>query len=63
MAHLEYAASLARGRELGGLDGLLGHLLNDVNSDEGRALNVGLIEQKEGFGARACVHDFYELSL
>jgi Acetyltransferase (GNAT) domain len=75
VAHLQYAASSAKGREVGALDALFVHLLSDVycgkaffdfgmsNSEEGRELNVGLIEQKEGFGARACVHDFYELRL
>jgi len=33
------------------------------NENNGRYLNVGLINQKEGFGARAVVHDFYELKI
>jgi hypothetical protein len=31
--------------------------------NEGMRLNEGLMSNKEGFGARAVVHDFYELSL
>ena len=33
------------------------------NEQEGKVLNLGLIQQKEGFGARAVVHDFYSLDL
>jgi len=31
--------------------------------NNGRILNKGLIAQKEGFGARAYVHDFYEIKI
>jgi hypothetical protein len=31
--------------------------------DNGRSLNLGLIRNKESYGARATVHDFYELDL
>ena len=31
------------------------------NEDGGRYLNRGLAAQKEGFGGRAVVHDFYEV--
>ena len=34
-----------------------------IKKNEGRFLNAGLIAQKEGFGARAVVHDFYELEI
>lgn len=33
------------------------------NENDGRYLNLGLIEQKEGFGARTVVHDFYRLTV
>ena len=33
------------------------------NESEGRYLNKGLIDQKEGFGARAVVHDHYLINL
>jgi hypothetical protein len=75
VAHAQYIASSRRGRELGALDQLFLHLLQGYfaqkqffdfgisNEQHGRALNRGLIEQKEGFGARAVVHDFYRLEL
>ncbi len=31
--------------------------------DNGRTLNASLIQNKESYGARATVYDFYELSL
>ena len=34
-----------------------------ANEDEGWWLNEGLITQKEGFGGRAVVHEFYRLDL
>ena len=33
------------------------------NEGNGKILNLGLISQKEGFGAKAVVHDFYEICL
>lgn len=75
VAHVQYIASSQRGREIGALDALFLHLLEEVfadkpffdfgisNEHQGRVLNSGLIEQKEGFGARAVVHDFYELEI
>jgi hypothetical protein len=75
VAHAQYIASSERGRELGALDRLFIFLLDDAfadkqffdfgisNEGEGRILNLGLIKQKEGFGARAVVHDFYSMDL
>ncbi|MEX3954868.1 GNAT family N-acetyltransferase [Trinickia sp. EG282A] len=75
VAHVQYISSSERGREIGALDLLFSTLMdNDYavlpyfdfgisNEDEGRRLNVGLVEQKEGFGARAVVHDHYELDV
>ena len=75
VAHVQYIASSIRGREVGALDLLFNHLIESVfqekmffdfgisNEHEGKLLNRGLIEQKEGFGARAVVHDFYTLDL
>jgi hypothetical protein len=31
--------------------------------DEGRKLNAGLIQNKESYGARATVYDFYEVNV
>jgi hypothetical protein len=75
VAHVQYVASGERGREMGALDKLFLHLLEvtyaakaffdfgSSNEQEGRGLNRGLIEQKEGFGARAIAHDFYRMEL
>ncbi|PYE16608.1 acetyltransferase (GNAT) family protein [Paraburkholderia silvatlantica] len=75
VAHMQYISTSLRGRETGALDLLFATLIERdyaqrayfdfgiSNEDNGRHLNVGLIEQKEGFGARAVVHDFYELTL
>jgi len=73
IVHTQYLANSEKGRELGALDVLLDYLIKDVykdkkyfdfgisNEDQGRILNTGLMAQKEGFGARAVAHDFYEL--
>jgi hypothetical protein len=75
VAHVQYIGSSERGRETGALDAVFRHLIEDVfaekpyfdfgisNEEQGRYLNRGLIEQKEGFGGRAVVHDFYALEL
>jgi len=75
VAHAQYIASGEEGRGVGALDALFGWLIGEryrgkkyfdfgISTErDGRVLNAGLIEQKEGFGARAVVHDFYELSL
>jgi hypothetical protein len=75
VAHVQYICSSERGRELGALDLLFVSLLNETyssksffdfgmsNTDNGKALNHGLVQQKEGFGGRAIAHDFYRLEL
>ncbi|MFX1695342.1 GNAT family N-acetyltransferase [Paraburkholderia sp. A1RO-1] len=75
VAHMQYISTSERGRDTGALDLLFATLIERdyasrawfdfgiSNEDNGRHLNFGLIEQKEGFGARAVVHDFYELSI
>jgi lipid II:glycine glycyltransferase (peptidoglycan interpeptide bridge formation enzyme) len=75
VAHAQYIAATPTGREAGALDLLVEHLVTTAcrdarwfdfgisNEDDGRFLNTGLIEQKEGFGARAFVHDHYTLAL
>ncbi|MGE4511233.1 MAG: GNAT family N-acetyltransferase [Sulfurimonadaceae bacterium] len=75
IVHTQYLANSEEGRELGALDLLIDYLIKDIyknkkyfdfgisNEDAGRSLNTGLIAQKEGFGARAVVHDFYELEI
>lgn len=74
VAHTQYIASNPAGRELGALDAIVHHLLNTeypgrraffdfgISTEEaGRVLNEGLIDNKESYGGRAVVHDFYEL--
>jgi hypothetical protein len=75
VAHAQYIAASDEGKELGALDLILNYLINDYYSSkkyfdfgisteqEGRYLNLGLIENKQSFGARAIVYDSYELDL
>ncbi len=75
VAHVQYIASGQEGRELGALDLLLRHLIQnrfksvryiDLGTstlEQGRYLNEGLIFQKEGFGGRAVCYDGYEVRL
>lgn len=75
VAHAQYMAANDEGRQKGALDLILDYLINDYyrnknyfdfgisTEDDGRYLNSGLIENKQSFGARAIVHDFYEIDL
>ena len=72
VAHAQYIANGPRGRELCAGDALFDHLLRGVYRDkwfdfgisnDSRGLNTGLLRNKEGFGARAVVHDHYVLEL
>lgn len=75
IAHTQYLANSSEGRDVGALDLIVDYLLTEYYKDKryfdfgisceqaGRYLNAGLIAQKEGFGARSVVHDFYELIL
>lgn len=75
VAHTQYIASSEVGKNLGALDYLFNQLIVEIyqskdwisfgisTEESGTILNEGLIEHKEGFGARACVQDFYELTL
>lgn len=75
IVHTQYLANSLLGRDIGALDFLSDYLINDKykqknyfdfgisNEEQGRVLNTGLIAQKEGFGARAVVHDFYEVDV
>jgi len=72
---MQYLACSPFGREVGALDYLLDVLVGEIYIDkkyfdfgistenDGRKLNEGLIAQKEGFGARGFVHDFYKWDL
>jgi Acetyltransferase (GNAT) domain len=75
VAHAQYIAASLDGRDVAALDLIFDHLLNEVyrdhpyfdfgssHEDGGRAINAGLIDQKEGFGARAVAHDQYRIDL
>lgn len=75
VAHFQYIAASEEGRELGALDLLFRHLINErfkqmawvdfgISTERGGTyLNEGLIFQKEGFGARSVCYDTYELEL
>lgn len=75
IVHTQYMANSTEGREIGALDLVIDYLLTEYYKGKryfdfgisceqsGRYLNAGLISQKEGFGARPVVHDFYELKL
>lgn len=74
LIHTQYLASGEKSREIGALDLLIGELLQIYKdkkyfdfgistTNAGKDLNEGLISQKEGFGGRATVYDFYELEI
>ncbi|AKD05569.1 hypothetical protein PKOR_06905 [Pontibacter korlensis] len=75
VAHCQYMAASVRGKELAGIDLLVDWLLTEVYShkphfsfgisteQQGHYLNEGLVWNKESYGARTVVHDFYELRL
>lgn len=74
--HTQYLANSEKGREVGGLDLLLDELVTITRqegfkflsfgistTEEGRKLNSGLLQQKESYGGRGVLHDWYKLSL
>jgi hypothetical protein len=75
--HMQYISASPEGKQLGALDALFAALIaserqragsrwldfGNSNTEQGRVLNVGLVEQKEGFGARTVVQDFYDIPL
>jgi hypothetical protein len=75
VAHTQYIASSERGRELCALDLVLDHLIRNEyaekpffdfgisTEEQGRFLNVGLSENKESYGGRATVYDWYNVDL
>ncbi|WP_266171461.1 GNAT family N-acetyltransferase [Dyella subtropica] len=75
VVHTQYMAASEEGQRLGALSFLLSELIGGIYANrayfsfgisterEGRVLNSGLVTQKEYFGARAVVHDFYEWPL
>lgn len=75
VAHAQYIGATEEGKATGAADLVLEHLINDYyrekkyfdfgisTEEDGRYLNAGLAENKQGFGGRAVVYDFYELDL
>jgi hypothetical protein len=75
VAHTQYIGAGEKGRRLGALDLIFQHLIHDryvskdyfdfgiSTEDSGRYLNAGLIQNKESYGARATVFDWYSLDL
>lgn len=75
VAHAQYIGATPQGKSLGAIDCIVDVLLNEVYAgkpyfdfgistvDNGRTLNAGLVQNKESYGARATMYDFYELSL
>lgn len=75
VVHAQYISASEDGKRLGALDALFSWLITEVyrgntyfdfgisTEDNGRFLNEGLIDQKEGFGARGVVHDHYHLDV
>jgi hypothetical protein len=75
VAHTQYIGASEEGRKLGALDLIFQHLIHDryaakgyfdfgiSTEDGGRHLNAGLIKNKESYGARATVFDWYSLDL
>ena len=76
VTHTQYLATSDEGKEMGALDALIETCIQESaargskyfsfgisTEDGGKALNSGLINQKESFGARGMVLDFYEISL
>ncbi len=72
--HAQYICVNDEGRNLGSLDLLFDVMIKRAHEmhkhfdfgisteSDGNILNEGLIDQKEGFGGRSIVHDFYELN-
>lgn len=75
VAHAQYIAANEEGKTIGALDEILDFLINEryatkryvdfgISTErEGQYLNLGLVQNKESFGARTTVHDFYSLDL
>lgn len=75
VAHAQYIANSDKGKNLGALDLIFDKLINEIykdkkyfdfgisTEDSGRYLNLGLVGQKQEFGGRAIVHEFFELKV
>ena len=75
VAHAQYIAATDLGKNVGALDAIMDYLVNSYYLDkkyfdfgisteeQGKYLNINLINNKESFGARSVVYDFYEMNL
>ena len=76
VTHTQYLATNEAGKDMGALDALIETCIREGEAravkyfsfgistgDGGKVLNSGLINQKENFGARGMVLDFYEISI
>lgn len=75
VAHGQYLTATDLGLKMGATNLIVDYLINKYHSDKkyfdmgistennGRYLNEGLIDSKERYGARAIVHDFYDLKI
>ncbi len=74
VAHAQYISGTDIGRDAGCLDFLFDRLIKEeyikynyfdfgiCNEQGGSLINKGLLDWKEGFGARTITHDFYEIN-
>lgn len=75
VSHVQYISANHEKQQLGSLDLVFDYLINQVfkqkryfdfgisNENQGKYINYGLLHWKESFGARAIVHDFYEIDV
>ena len=75
VVHTQYIASNETAREIGGVDAIIGQIINKYREQKrwidfgissengGKYLNEGLISQKEGFGGRTVVYEKYILRI
>lgn len=73
VVHAQYIAATDEGKKNGCLDYLIDYLIKNCekqanyfdfgisNEDQGVTINHGLLEWKEGFGAKAVSHDYYRI--
>ena len=73
VAHAQYIANSDEGRQCGALDAVMDYLINQQYANKvyfdfgvstennGMYLNEGLAMQKQEFGGRGIVYDFYEI--
>lgn len=74
-AHTQYIANSDEGRNIGALDLVMDHLINEYakdkkyfdfgtsNEENGKVLNIGLVGQKQEFGGRGISYDVYKMEI